>query len=465
MKIVMFAINPLYPDHVLGGAPKHLYNIAIELGEQGHDVQVFCTWSTEAPDTFEWHHNVTVLPKLRFKLPFPQPYDIPAYHFAQAIETLSAALAEADRFYMHDGEFLFPKISAHVPTVVSLRDNVYPETMIGAFNFHGDDLICISDYSADYYTATVGRFYPGFTERLHVVPNGIDWERFTEGDVSEEIQALVGIDASAHAVVLHPHRPESSKGLARTINVADKLVHDYAIDNLRVLIPRWEGSSAGSDVQAHYEAMMAQIAERGLQENFIFHPWVPQSKIHEYYRMGDVLFTLGYFQEAFGNVPYESLACGTPAIVARTSTHRSLLPDYLIDKVHYGDDDAAASTAATIIKQGQRTPEATLVYMQKHFSKKEQVKAYAKIITDAQIRGALAYKPYVRDDATRYELAPWCYVHDEAIFNDYTATYHHEPELVHRLKQGDICGKGSRIEGWYKAGLIVPSLGQRLDRV
>ena len=36
MKIVMFSINPLFPDKVTGGASKHLYHIARHLGELGH---------------------------------------------------------------------------------------------------------------------------------------------------------------------------------------------------------------------------------------------------------------------------------------------------------------------------------------------------------------------------------------------------------------------------------------------
>jgi hypothetical protein len=32
MKIVAFSINPLFPDQVMGGAPKHLQNIVMYLG-------------------------------------------------------------------------------------------------------------------------------------------------------------------------------------------------------------------------------------------------------------------------------------------------------------------------------------------------------------------------------------------------------------------------------------------------
>ncbi len=61
---------------------------------------------------------------------------------------------------------------------------------------------------------------------------------------------------------------------------------------------------------------------------------------------------LGNIVEAFGNVAYESLACGTPCVVSRTGVHRTLLPDGLIDKVNYGDIQAAAEKIVEIIHSG-----------------------------------------------------------------------------------------------------------------
>ncbi len=52
MKIVMFSINPLYPDKVTGGASKHLYHIARHLGELGHQVEIVCAQSVEPPGAF-----------------------------------------------------------------------------------------------------------------------------------------------------------------------------------------------------------------------------------------------------------------------------------------------------------------------------------------------------------------------------------------------------------------------------
>jgi hypothetical protein len=87
-------------------------------------------------------------------------------------------MQRADRFYIHDGEFVFPYVYRGKPTVVGLRDNVYPETIQGAFHFEGHRLIVISEYARQFFLQTVGRFFPELPERLKVIRNSIDWEQF-----------------------------------------------------------------------------------------------------------------------------------------------------------------------------------------------------------------------------------------------------------------------------------------------
>ena len=123
MKIVAFSINPLFRDQVMGGAPKHLQSVAIHLGELGHQVTVLATQRSDSDQPFNWHENVEVLPLLRFHQPFPGPYAVPAYDLAAIVQDVGEHLQDADRFYMHDGEFLFP-----LPIKMCLPSSPY-ETM------------------------------------------------------------------------------------------------------------------------------------------------------------------------------------------------------------------------------------------------------------------------------------------------------------------------------------------------
>lgn len=469
MRIVAFSINPLYPDQVMGGAPKHLQQIAVHLGSLGHQVTVLCSGDPAVDVPFRWGENVQVLPVLRFKLPFPQPYATPAYHLAAAIHEVATHLAQADRFYMHDGEFLFPFVYQNVPTVVSLRDSVYPETQLGAFLFQGDVLITISEHSRQYYLHTAGRFLPDLAQRMVVIPNGLDWNTFRPTPPAEILQ-IVPVDPHRDVVVLHPHRPEPSKGLPQTIQVAEILVKRYGIRNLKVLTPRWLEAGLSPEVRDFVEAMQREIYCRGLTEHFVFHDWVPQRLMPQYYSLAAVTLALGNFVEAFGNAVYESLGCGTPAVVARVGAHRELLPDHLVDKVHFGDVETAAALAARIIAEGRRTSPETMAYLHEHYSRDRQVAAYAKTILGAQRRGPMTYRFPAVNGATRFGLAPWCYEWSGGIYHDFRAEHCRIEPLRNLFRrygpawtahQAETAGVSAEmLADWLREGYVVPLLSE-----
>ncbi|GAB4423124.1 MAG: hypothetical protein OHK0015_00340 [Chloroflexi bacterium OHK40] len=429
MKIVGFSINPLFPDRVIGGSARHQHSVLTHLGELGHRVTVLCTRHPEAVP-FRWHENVEVLPLLPFKQPFPEPYAVPAYQIADVVQTVGEHLAGADRFYMHDGELLLPFLYRDVPTVISLRDNVYPETILGSFLFAADRLIAIAEYSRQVYLHTAGRFLPELPQRAITINNGLDFTRFCPAPPDPELARRLGVEPGRHHVVLHPHRPEPTKGLAQTIAVADVLVHQYGFETLRVLVPRWYDEKISPEVRAYYAGVEAELAARGLREHVILHDWVPLQRMPDYYRLGDLTLVLGSFVEAFGNVAYEALACGTPAIVARVATHRSLLPDTLIDKVHYDDTATAAAIAASILRERRRTSLETLAYLREHFDSRAQLAAYASAILGAQRVGPAPTRVVPLGPETRYVLPPWCYCWgDGMVFHDFHGRHTALPAL------------------------------------
>ncbi len=467
MKIAMFSINPQFPEYITGGASKHLKNVAIYLGAQGHQVVLYCTRSEGSSEPFRWHENVEVRPVLRFHQPFPMPYGVPAYDMASILQDVGDGLRDADRFYMHDGELLFPFAYQHIPTVVSLRDNVYPETILGGFLFQSHRLILISEYSRQYYEATVGRFFPELPERVEVVHNGLDWSVFKPTPPSDELLALLPFDPAQHVVVLHPHRPEPTKGIPQTLAVVDLLVHEYGISNLRVLIPRWLDVQLTPDLQAFYDEVQAQVHRRALQQHVVFHPWLPQHLLPGYYSLGAVTLSLGSFPESFGNAVYESLGCGTPSIAARIATHRELLPDDLIDKVDYDDADSAARIAADIIRSGRRTSPETLRYLHEHYSMEHQLARYADLILNAEVMPPMQYRHPTIDETTRFWLAPWCYINAAGmIYHDFRADYTSLDALTPLLiqspagitfEQAQAVGVGAEtIQHWLREGYLVP---------
>jgi len=466
MRIVAFSINPLFVDKVMGGAPKHLQHIAIHLGTLGHDVTVLCT---RPPDSdgqpFKWHPKVEVRPILPFHMPFPQPYAISAHEMALILQDVGDTLATADRFYMHDGELLFPFAYAHIPTVVSLRDNVYPETLLGGYLFSAHKMILISDYSRRFVQATIGRFFPDLATRIQVIPNGLDWSRFKPTPASE-ILKIIPFDPTQYTVVVHPHRPEESKGILQTIAVVDSLVNHYGHKDLRVLIPRWMATQNTPDLLDFYHRMQAAIHAHGLTEHIVFHEWIPQPLMPEYYSLGAVTLALGHFAESFGNAVYESLGCGTPTIAARITTHRELLPDSLLDKVDFDDAEEAARLADVIIRENRRTSPETLAYLNEYYGMERQLAAYADAILSAEVAQPLSYRHPTRDSNTPHILAPWCYIAKRGVYHDFRADYtdmgglmtllSENPGGVSQAQAAQAGVSGEEFEHRYREGFIVP---------
>lgn len=466
MRIVAFSVNPLFADKVMGGAPKHLQNIVIHLGKLGHEVTVLCTRAPQSDgQPFKWHPLVEVRPILPFHMPFPQPYAISAHEMALILQDMGDALARADRFYMHDGEFLFPFAYSHIPTVVSLRDNVYPETLLGGYLFSAHKMILISDYSRRFVEATMGRFFPDLRERIQVIPNGLDWSRFKPTPAGDILKYLP-FDPAEHTVVVHPHRPEESKGILQTIAVTDLLVNHYGHTHLRVLIPRWMESQNTPDLLDFYQRMQHAITSRGLAEHIVFHEWIPQPLMPEYYSLGAVTLALGHFAESFGNAVYESLGCGTPSIAARITTHRELLPDVLLDKVDFDDAAEAARLADAILREKRRTSPETHAYLEEHYGIERQLDAYADAILTAQVAAPLTYRHPTRDENTPHGLAPWCYIAKGGVYHDFRADYTDLGTLMDMLRenptgvtrsQAETAGvPPETFERRYREGFIVP---------
>ena len=466
MKIVVFTINPIFPDKVTGGASKHLYYIIKYLGNQGHQVEVLCPKTDELNAPFAFTENVRVFPDLNFSLPFPQPYAISPPQLSLMTQRISRRLKDADRFYIHDGEWLIPDIYDDLPTAVSFRDNIYPESILGTFIGKPDEIISVSEYSGAVIENTAGLFFPGLKERLHKVINGIDFDFFKPVDPSGLANRL-GLDLEKDIILLHPHRPEEGKGLAETIRVVNRLVHKHGLENVKALIPEWIGSMVSIGDSAFYNRMMHFMQDLDVDKNFIFVPWLPIERMPELYSLGDVTLCLGNIVEAFGNVAYESLACGTPSIVSRVGVHRTLLSDDLIDKVHFGDIDDAVDRILAIIKNQDPDLDKVIEAMKSKMDLSEQVKSYGRIILDCQKRERLSFSAQVFRDQQAYTLPPWCYFREDFIYHDFDGQFENASELASLIKSLKSFTKSEAIETgvtekiwdqWVENTWIIPSL-------
>jgi glycosyltransferase involved in cell wall biosynthesis len=468
MKIVMFSINPVFPDVVTGGASKHLYHIAKYLGCQGHQVEMLCARPEMEQASFMWSDNVFVKPILPFHQPFPQPYAVSGGEIAVVLRHIAEHLGSADRFYVHDGEFLLPDAYRDIPTVASFRDNIYPESVLGSFIGKFDDVVCVSQFSYDVIASSAGLFYPDLLERLHLVNNGLDFEVFLPRD-PQPLADAYGIDPERHHVILHPHRPEPGKGLPETIQVVYRLVNEHGMSGVKVLIPAWIDSMTSNSDSSFYESMIALMADLGIRDNFQFISWLPNDRMPELYSLGQVTLCLGSIVEAFGNVAYESIACGTPSVVARVGVHRTMLPDGMIYKVDYGDVESAVEIVRDVIQTHQKPDSAVMTLMRSKMNFQHQVSSYADLICNCEKRPLMDYRAPDFSGIEQYRLPPWCYLSEDRVYHDFKGEYGEFPNLVSLAQSGNsfttseakaLGVEETEWQAWLDGTWIVPDLKQ-----
>ena len=464
-RIAVFSMTPLFPDFAMGGGQVQLKKVALHLGELGHQLTILSTRREGSTAPFKWHESVEIKPILRFKQPYPEPYFTPIYHIANAMRAVGDAVAQADIHYSHDGGLIFPYIYRDKPTVMSLRSIIYPETMQSAFLFQGDEWILPSEHTRASYEAVVSQFAPAARHRMRVIHNGFDWDIFRYTPPSD-IFSVLPAELADCPIILFPHRPDENKGIYEVIQVVDNLVRERGWDNLRVLAPRWLDADSDPVQRSYFERLRRTISEAGLSDVFVFHDWISEALLAEYYSLGDVTLCIGSCVETFGNTPFESLGCGTLPIVARVAAYRDLLPDEHIDRVDYGDIEGAAALAHAILSERRRASPATLSYLKSEFSLDKMVSQFADVILNAEKRPPIQHRLPKLDAATRYRLAPWCYVsRKRGIYHDFRSSYVRDHELL-RLANDHPDGfpasavELARLHAWLDDGYIAPIVGR-----
>lgn len=468
MNILCFSINPIFPDVVSGGASKHLVNLTKYLAAEGYQVRVLCPALPNQDKSYFLAQNLEIWPVLPFHQPFPAPYAVTPPELALIVEEINRQLAWAERFYVHDGELLLPQLHTKIPTILSFRDNYYPESILGSFINQADDIICVSPYSASVIKATAGRVVEGLTERIHVVINGIDPQIYKPVPFKENLLiARLPFDPAAHRILLHPHRPDPNKGLAEALEVLKYLVNEKGMRDLVLLTPRWHAAMSGSEEDVFFRAMKKLIEENQLEQHIHFLDWLTQAEMPSFYSLGSLNLCLGKLPEAFGNVAYESLVCGTPSLVCRVGVHRSLLPDDFIHKVDYWDLRAACKIAEDVLENNQKIAENDRSQIIEKLNLERQLSGYKEIILNAQKRPSLkpVFSPVTAEQ--HYRLAPWCFPTNNAIYHDYLGKFVSEEEfpglktiLASMIEQDQISGAefpAKLINGLYQAGVLVPS--------
>ena len=334
-------ITPVYPPYAAGAGVACAYQ-AGELARRGHDVEVYTVdVGSPPPPTAARVHRLKAALQLGAAPLLPGLYRLPDFDvihvhhpFIFGVEPVLAHVARHPRTAL--------VVSYHNRLVgEGLRKPLfwgYEETLGRALARRADRLCVLSDAHADTvsYLRTARRRRP---ERLAIVPNGVDAERFSPGASS-----ALGFPPDA-VVVVHVATLDRTHYLKRTDLALEAVaaVEDERVHLLVVGDGEWR------------ERLAASEPARRLGDRVTFLGGRDHDALPDALRAGD-LFLLSSDLDAFPLVLLEALSCGLPAVrpIRRACARWSATATPSCSRPR-GDARALAARIAELVAAGPRS--------------------------------------------------------------------------------------------------------------
>ena len=160
------------------------------------------------------------------------------------------------------------------------------------------------------------RYYNAPTDKIQVVPCGVDLELFKPMD-KLSVRRHLGFHKD-DLIILYVGRYTPIKGLDRLFQSIGYLSH---LPYLRLVMVGGDGEHSVMFRQLRSKAKALDIENR-----LIFSGRVDQNILPEYYSAADVLVVPSYY-ESFGLVALEALACGTPVVTTPVGAMEDIVKD------------------------------------------------------------------------------------------------------------------------------------------
>ncbi len=162
-------------------------------------------------------------------------------------------------------------------------------------------VVTISKYSQK----RIEELYQIDSDKIRIVPNGVDPERFKQSNKCEQFKKEIGADK--RQVVLFVGRLIPRKGLNYLIKAASRVVSEFG-KTLFVIVGN--GPLKGQ--------LISEVEKLGLAQNFAFLGDLPEEKLPTAYSCSDV-FAFPSIQEGQGIAALEAQASNVPVVGFRVS--------------------------------------------------------------------------------------------------------------------------------------------------
>jgi D-inositol-3-phosphate glycosyltransferase len=157
------------------------------------------------------------------------------------------------------------------------------------------------------------RHYGAFPEKIGVVPCGVNMALFKPMD---KIAARQKLGLTDEKILLFVGRIDPLKGIDQLLKTMPRLKNS---DGIRLIVVGGDENS-----RAELEGLEKLSVELNIQDSVTFQGLVKQDQLPYYYNAADVCVVPSYY-ESFGLVALESLACGTPVIAADVGDLRNII--------------------------------------------------------------------------------------------------------------------------------------------
>ncbi len=202
----------------------------------------------------------------------------------------------------------------NIPYTITLRGKIYPCLDVPSQRRQCADALsgaaAVISVSGD--MARIARELGVSDERLHIIPNGVDTDRFSPRNQSEA-RSQLGLDADGRLIVTVAHLGPR-KGHHETVHALARLDED-----IRLVIVG--GDAAGERDEKDLRTL---IDELGMKDRVILAGRQPYENIPLYFAACDVS-VLASYREGCPNVVLESLASGRPVVATAVGAVEDIL--------------------------------------------------------------------------------------------------------------------------------------------
>ena len=331
----------IWHGYLLGGTGSNVYTRALARAwsKLGHEVVVFC--QEPHPEEFDLGGATVVRPQLDGPLPV---FVLDRYEDLEARYLQDLSQAERKEFVERNAA----TVREHLPADFLLTNHVLLGAPVGAavgmpftvkahgseleFSMRGNEELCSWGREAlagatevlagSEHIRAVLADVVGWTERVRVVPPGVDVAEFWPEPREEALAALLE-EAARDAAPTSERDPDAGNagrlrdflaGAERTVVYVGKLSEEKGV---HLLLEALEHVDARAVVVGFGPAR--DTLERSAGERVLFTGALEHRHLRHLWPLADVSVTPSVFPEAFGMVAAEAAACGSPPLVARHS--------------------------------------------------------------------------------------------------------------------------------------------------